>query len=448
MPWSSRRLVIVAAAIVGSAAILAAGTALRPTPAAANARVHPEALVTCSSGGACQEYDNRSTGQALDGETGGGTGLLGDATKAGTGVEGESATGNGVEGSTSGGAGSVGVLGSSGAGEAVRGSSGSGTAIVGQSATGTGAVLEGDQFGALANANDSLAGSVGLVGGGSTGVEASGGDNGGAGILDYTDGGPLFLGDNVVNETTQIFEIDASGNVTDNSEIAQGEVVGGDDETSNTGGTFDGEYYGVIGSNYAGNACACGTQYAVWADGYGGDLFVGNNSSSTNVFVVDNSGNTTIAGLLYTSGSCHSGCVQSDKPGTHVLRYTPTETEPTIEDFGEGRLVNGSGYVQLDPSFANTIDQTTSYMVFITPEGDNRGLYVTEKSASGFAVRESQGGHSTLAFSWRIVAKPYGVNAARLPMVLTAADEAKPPPYIRVPRARVIVRRPNRLLRL
>jgi hypothetical protein len=51
-------------------------------------------------------------------------------------------------------------------------------------------------------------------------------------------------------------------------------------------------------------------------------------------------------------------------------------------------------------------DQSVSYMVFITPEGDNRGLYVTQKSGSGFEVRESQGGHSTLPFNYRTSQSP------------------------------------------
>ncbi|HXW75843.1 MAG TPA: hypothetical protein VEJ20_00370, partial [Candidatus Eremiobacteraceae bacterium] len=263
----------------------------------------------------------------------------------------------------------------------------------------------------------------------------------------YSGGNNIFTGFDTSNNG--VVGIDSEGNINDASEIAQGEIAGGDDETSNTGGTFDGSEYGVIGSNYAGYACSCGTQYAVWADGYGGDLFVGNNSSNTNVFTVDNSGNTTIAGLLYTSGSCHSGCVQSDKPGAHVLRYTPAETEPTMEDFGEGQLVNGSGYVRLDPAFANTIDQTTDYIVFITPEGDSHGLYVSGKSQTGFSVRENEGGRATLQFGWRVVAKPYGVNVARLPMVKSIANAPpKPPPFVKVPHVRGTMRHPHAPLRI
>jgi hypothetical protein len=87
---------------------------------------------------------------------------------------------------------------------------------------------------------------------------------------------------------------------------------------------------------------------------------------------------------------------------------------------GEGRLVNGAARVQLDPAFAGAIAQQPNYLVFITPEGDTRGLYVTGKSLTGFEVRESQGGRATVDFSYRAVAHPYGDASPRLPVV--AAD--------------------------
>ena len=95
----------------------------------------------------------------------------------------------------------------------------------------------------------------------------------------------------------------------------------------------------------------------------------------------------------------------------------PSTTEPTVEDFGEARLVNGSARVALDPAFANVIHQRGQYMVFLTPEGDNRGLFVVNRTLNGFEVRESQGGRSTIGFSYRIVAKRFGQDSPRLPVV-------------------------------
>jgi hypothetical protein len=81
--------------------------------------------------------------------------------------------------------------------------------------------------------------------------------------------------------------------------------------------------------------------------------------------------------------------------------------------------VNGEGHVALDPTFASAIARDRSYLVFLTPEGDSRGLYVTSKTLAGFAVRESSGGHSSLAVAYRIVAHPYGDSGVRMAAIVS-----------------------------
>src|SRR5579871_4250323 len=53
---------------------------------------------------------------------------------------------------------------------------------------------------------------------------------------------------------------------------------------------------------------------------------------------------------------------------------------------------------------------------YSTPEGD-ANLYIAQETPVGFSVRETHGGLSTISFSYRIVAKPFGSHEARLPMV-------------------------------
>lgn len=134
------------------------------------------------------------------------------------------------------------------------------------------------------------------------------------------------------------------------------------------------------------------------------------------VFTADNAGNVNISGVLHTAGSCSVGC----RAGRAVIQYAPRESVPTTEDVGEAQLVSGQAYVRLDPAFANVIDASSNYLVFVTPEGDSNGMYVTGKTPGGFMVRENRGGRSTVAFEYRIVAKPLGVNEPRLPMVQMA----------------------------
>jgi hypothetical protein len=67
--------------------------------------------------------------------------------------------------------------------------------------------------------------------------------------------------------------------------------------------------------------------------------------------------------------------------------------------------------VKLDANFAKVIKRG-DYKVFLTPEGDCRGLYV-RKSAASFEVRELAGGTSSVAFSYRIVGRRKDIRGHR-----------------------------------
>jgi hypothetical protein len=133
-------------------------------------------------------------------------------------------------------------------------------------------------------------------------------------------------------------------------------------------------------------------------------------------FRVDALGNVRTSGLLYSAGSCASGCARRREQS-----YGATAAVPTIEDTGEARLIGGSANVAIDPAFANAIDARQGYVVLITPEGDTRGLFVARRTPVSFSIRETMGGRSTIGFGYRIVAHPYGITERRLPFV----DDAK-----------------------
>ena len=135
-----------------------------------------------------------------------------------------------------------------------------------------------------------------------------------------------------------------------------------------------------------------------------------------NLFLLaDCAGNITLEGTV-TTGTPPMISTKN-VAGTRVAAYAARESEPTIEDFGSAQLTNGRATVSLHGDFAATITRDGRYLVTITPEGDSRGLYVTAKTLQSFDVRESQGGRSSIAFTYRIVAKPLGDAEARLPAV-------------------------------
>jgi hypothetical protein len=150
-------------------------------------------------------------------------------------------------------------------------------------------------------------------------------------------------------------------------------------------------------------------------------------SASSATFWVDNGGNAHVRGLIFTSGPCSAGCARTkDSPAQQVQRYTLQEAVPTIEDVGEAQLSGGSAYVRIDPAFANVMDRRVTYLVFVTPQGLTRGLYVTNKTAQGFQVKEEPGDSTSVAFDYRIVAKPLGQGAPRLPMIATPLEPKAP----------------------
>jgi len=98
--------------------------------------------------------------------------------------------------------------------------------------------------------------------------------------------------------------------------------------------------------------------------------------------------------------------------GTHRTLYCMESPDLWFEDFGMAKLKRGRALVQLDADFAKVIKRD-DYKVFLTPEGDCRGLYVRRKSAASFEVRELVGGKSSIAFSYRIVGRRKDIKGHR-----------------------------------
>jgi len=97
--------------------------------------------------------------------------------------------------------------------------------------------------------------------------------------------------------------------------------------------------------------------------------------------------------------------VVSDGGGGKVTLHAPESPEIYFTDYGESQLVNGKAHIDIDPLFARnvTINAKHPLRVYIQLEGDCKGVYVTNKSATGFDVIELGGGTSNVSFQWNIV---------------------------------------------
>ncbi|HEY5095709.1 MAG TPA: hypothetical protein VII69_11375 [Candidatus Eremiobacteraceae bacterium] len=358
-----------------------------------NNYIAPAPNVSCSSTSPCLAESNTSSGAGVKGSSTAGNGSIGTTKFKST------SQGNGTAGvfgqdlSTSGTFDS-GVFGSSTNGVGVQGTSINGLGMMATSTNQTALFVQNigasDGIQAVALSNDGTNSST------QNNSSIRSGRSGVWGHDDSTDGG--FRNFGVAGTSTN-----GIGVLADSTNWIGLDAVGGGLENGAHGAALS-----VTGGQSAANvilACADVSDNPCTRE------------SNSIEFILDHNGDLRISGHIYTSGSCGTGCAIGRDGSTHrVSSYAPTQTVPSIDDFGEAQLVGGHAYVKMNADFANVVDQHANYLVFITPEGDSRGLYVTEKTRAGFTVRENQDGRSTLAFSYRIVAKPLGVEKPRLPM--------------------------------
>jgi hypothetical protein len=87
-----------------------------------------------------------------------------------------------------------------------------------------------------------------------------------------------------------------------------------------------------------------------------------------------------------------------------VTLHAPETPEFYFQDYGQATLVNGKVHVPIDPILTKnvTISEKHPLRVFIQLEGDCKGVFVTNKTASGFDVVELNGGTSNVSFQWSI----------------------------------------------
>ena len=122
---------------------------------------------------------------------------------------------------------------------------------------------------------------------------------------------------------------------------------------------------------------------------------------------INQTGNLSCTGQVKTLVSTKNGSRQ-------VETYAVQSSENWVEDYGSGQLQNGSATIQIETAFAETVNTGIEFHVFLTPGGDCKGLYVTNKTPGSFEVHELGGGASTIPFDYKIVAKRNGLEAQRL----------------------------------
>ncbi len=185
----------------------------------------------------------------------------------------------------------------------------------------------------------------------------------------------------------------------------------------------------------------------VWGSAVDANAFLGQNASDsanpTAWLTNFNFGPTLAAGYNYGESciidgigdlTC-SGTITANVPvaaGTQRVAVNSIQSpESWFEDFGSAQLSGGEAVVNIESMFGETVNTGVDYHVFLTPNGDCKGLYVAQKSATSFVVRELGGGTSSLAFDYRIAAKRRGYEQVRLADKTKELAAIKRPPQLK-----------------
>lgn len=234
-------------------------------------------------------------------------------------------------------------------------------------------------------------------GGSAAGVYAANTNAAGEGLMSFnTAATGTNVGDAIYAQTAQsqgfgIFAINThttgTGCVGSGNNVATSSYL-----TTGSGGAFTGSSTGVYG--YASSTTAGTNRFGGYFANANGDFaYVGGRTTANTVRKIE--GNGTVNTIV------------SDINGNRVTLTCPEAPEVLFMDYGHASLVNGKAHVVIDPTFTKNIlvDENHPLKVFIQLEGECNGVYVTNKTATGFDVIELHNGNSSVSFSYQIVAQ-------------------------------------------
>ena len=281
--------------------------------------------------------------------------------------------------------------------------SGGGAGIIGQSEASVGVGVFGN--------------STSTAGGFTSGVAGEAASQNGNGVFGRaiapTGNAMGVVGISQSNSGIGVYGYDVSQSLTGTNACCAG--VWGD-----SGATGYSAVLGTTDEGYAGfflNNGTYPTTYAVNSNA-SGEMFASYNVATGGYCYID------AAGDLNCSGAKHA-VVPIDGGRRKVALAAIESPKNWFEDFGSAQLSGGVAVVTLEADFAQTVNTGLEYHVFVTPNGDCKGLYVSQKTGSSFEVHELGGGLSNVRFDYRIVALRKNFENIRLEDRSNDPDPAK-----------------------
>ncbi|MBF8280583.1 MAG: collagen-like protein [Candidatus Magasanikbacteria bacterium] len=163
------------------------------------------------------------------------------------------------------------------------------------------------------------------------------------------------------------------------------------------------------------------------------DLLGGSIVNVKSVKSIDGIWEITADGRFVTKGTYGSVVDTSDGPTTLYAQQSP-DVEFVLS--GSAVLVNGASHVTFDTKAQQYIDPNVQIKVSVTMTSESPGVFVAEKTTSGFTVKEMNSGASSASFDWVAIVRrkgfgpppalPSAQTSVEAPPVTTTADPSEP----------------------
>ncbi len=173
------------------------------------------------------------------------------------------------------------------------------------------------------------------------------------------------------------------------------------------GSGSDDTVFGVYGSgSSSGSAHAYGV-YGISSGGHGGYFRNQNNNYYALTAWNTTGSGATIRGLYVQGHGVATGGWQTflneDNTG-----FSLTSSDMELVASGSASLVDGKASITFESAFQNAISKDVVLKVIVTPTAYCNGVYVSDKSTSGFTVAELAEGKSNATFDWIAIGRVQG----------------------------------------
>lgn len=172
--------------------------------------------------------------------------------------------------------------------------------------------------------------------------------------------------------------------------IGSGNNGGGNYLAGGSGGAFTGFNYGLSASSTNTSTSTQEASILCWNRGAANQLLV-------NAWSVINT-----QYKIWGTGAVST--LVPDLNNKMVTLHCPETPEFYFQDYGQDRLVNGKAHIDIDPILAKNIviNEKHPLRVFVQLEGNCKGVYIANKTTTGFDIVELDGGISNVPFQWSI----------------------------------------------